>query len=332
MIKIPENFINKPKGYPKELEPKEIKKRFLSLLGEFKTPSVPLNIKVTDEKILKGNIVKQKIEYDVESGERISAFHLFPKNSSKNTPGIISIHAHGGEDIFPVGKDYHCHPNPDDPVQYSYILALSGFRVLAPDSLCFGERQTKWGYSTYLFDEINAHMELTARGKSLCWKSVWDNSRAIKVLEFLGAKSIGSIGWSGGSTQAYILAAVNEKIKASVCFFSFMTLRHQFYQYRLGHCLYHFIPGMIESGIDWDQVVSLIPPRKIFLGWGAKDKGTPESMYKAFVNAIENRCRKENIPKSIFLHEELNCGHIITKKMLKNAVNFLQINLKSIEK
>jgi len=42
----------------------------------------------------------------------------------------------------------------------------------------------------------------------------------------------GSIGWSGGSTQNYILTAVNEKVKAAVCFFSFATLRHQFYQYR----------------------------------------------------------------------------------------------------
>jgi hypothetical protein len=31
--------------------------------------------------------------------------------------------------------------------------------------------------------------------------------------EFIGAPVMGAIGFSGGSTQAYILAAVNKKVK-----------------------------------------------------------------------------------------------------------------------
>lgn len=326
MVKIPENFIGKPEKYPEELSYDEIKKRFLSLLGEFEKPKVPLNIELIDEEIIDGGIVKQKLEYSVDENERVSAYHLFKKDIKNDAPGILSIHAHGGDDIFPIGKDAHCKPEPDDPNQYSYILALNGFRVIAPDALCFGERRKDWGYSLNFFDEINTHMELLSRGKSLCWKSVWDNSRAIEVLEFLGAKSIGSIGHSGGSTQNYILASVNEKIKACVCFFSFCTLRHQFYQYRLCHCLYHYLPNMVKAGIDWDQVVSLIPPRKIFLGWGRKDEGTPEIMYRSFVNAIRDRCKKENLPESVFTYEE-DVGHKITKKMLLNAIKFLKENL-----
>jgi hypothetical protein len=42
---------------------------------------------------------------------------------------------------------------------------LEGFRVLAPDVLCFGERQSKFGYATFFFDEINTHAELTSQGK-----------------------------------------------------------------------------------------------------------------------------------------------------------------------
>ncbi|MFH0795813.1 MAG: hypothetical protein V2A65_02000 [Candidatus Omnitrophota bacterium] len=326
-VTIPGNFINKPKNYPEDLSIEEVKHRFLNLLGNFEKPLVPLNLKIINEKELPGEIIKQRVEYDVASGETVPAFHLFRKGLKSDAPGILSIHAHGGDDIFPVGKEYHCKPNPNDPGQYSYISALSGFRVLAPDALCFGERRAKWGYTKFFFDEINTHMELSARGKSLCWKSVWDNSRAIESLEFLGAKSIGSIGWSGGSTQNYILTAVNPKIKAAVCFFSFMTLRHQFYQYRLGHCLYHFISGMIKAGIDWDQVVALAAPRKLFFGWGAKDEGSPEPMYRAFIKTIENRCKKETLPKSVFVHEEPEHGHEITGKMMANAIQFLKDSL-----
>ncbi|MCD6408649.1 hypothetical protein J7L87_06340 [bacterium] len=324
---IPEEFKGKPENYPGNFSPSEVKKKFLKILGEFRKPSVPLNIKITDEKILPGNIIKQRIEYQVERGDIVPAIHLFHKEIKKDAPGVLSIHGHGGENIFPVGKEYHCKPDLNDPVQYSYWLAVSGFRVLAPDALCFGERRTKFGYAKFFFDEINTHMELVARGKSLCWKSVWDNSRAIEVLEYLGAKSIGAIGWSGGSTQCYILASVNEKVKAGVCFFSFMTLRHQFYQYRLCHCLYHFVPGMIKEGIDWDQVVALTPPRRLFFGWGAKDEGTPEIMYKAFVKAIRERCKKEKLPQSLVVYEEKNVGHKITKRMLKAAIEFLKETL-----
>ncbi len=324
MTTIPEQPIGVPECYPEELTVAEIEKRFMELLGPTEEPSCPLNVRVAGETELPGDIVQQRVEYDVEEGEAVPAFHLFKKGIADDAPGVLSIHGHGGEDIFPVGKAFHAHPDTNDPTQYTYRAALEGFRVLAPDSLCFGERQSKWGYSTFYFDEVNTHSELTSRGKSLAWKSVWDNSRAIEALESLGAKDIGAIGWSGGSTQAYILAAANKKVKASVCFFSFVTLRHQYYQYRCCHCLYHFIPGMMKAGIDWDQVVSLTAPRKLLLTWGALDEGTPEAMYRAFVEAVEKRCAAENLPQSVFTYEESDKGHEITGGMLDAAMEFLR--------
>ena len=332
MTYISETPMKKIPGYPLKIEADEIDRRFREVLGEFENPSVPLKLKVTEEIELKGGIVRQRVEYDVDKGERVSAYQLFKKDLPQNAPGVLSIHAHGGENIFPVGKAYHCHPVKNDPAQYSYLAALAGFRVLAPDSLCFGERQAQWGYSTKFFDEIAAHEELACQGKSLAWKSVWDNSRALEVLESFGCKSMGAIGWSGGSTQAYILASVNRKVKASACFFSFMTLKHQFNQYRCCHCLYHYILGMMKAGIDWDQVVSLIPPRKIFLGWGALDAGTPEVMYRSFISAIGKRCKKESFDKCVYVHEEPTKGHEITMPMLQSALDFLKANLKVISK
>ena len=319
---IPREFTGMPEGYPEKLSHREVEKRFRKLLGPFEKPSCPLDMRITEETELTGKVIRQRVEFDVETDERISAYHIFKKGLPKDAPGILSIHAHGGEQIFPVGKAFHCKPDADDPSQYSYIAALKGFRVLAPDSLCFGERQAKWGYSTFFFDEICAHAELSGIGKSLAWKSVWDNSRSVEVLEELGADSIGSMGWSGGSTQSYILAAVNRKIKAAACFFSYATLRHQFYQYRLAHCLYHYIPGMLKAGIDWDQVVSLIPPRKVFLGWGATDEGTPEPMSRTFCDAISSRDEK-----ALTVFEEPDRGHEITMPMLEAALEFLKANL-----
>lgn len=314
------------RGYPAKLSPGEVGHRFRRVLGAFERPSVPLRLKVTDERLLKGGIVRQRVEYDVDRGERISAYHLFKKGLGAEAPGVLSIHGHGGEDIFPVGKAFHCHPVKDDPLQYSYLAARAGFRVLAPDALCFGERQARWGYSTLFFDEIATQSELTGQGKSLAWKSVWDNSRAIEALETLGCRSVGAMGWSGGSTQAYILASVNRKVLASACFFSFMTLRRQFGQYRCCHCLYHYIPGMMKAGLDWDQVVALIPPRKIFMGWGARDAGSPEPMYRSFVKAIRAQEKKASV-RCLRLYEEPEKGHEITLPMMDAALSFLKRSL-----
>ena len=321
-------MVGKPLDYPLSLSIPEVRERFLTILGDFRVRAVPLDVRVTGEEELPGDIVSQRVEYQVEAGERVPAFHLFHRGLRADAPGVLSIHAHGGDDIFPVGKAFHCRPDPSDPAQYSYRAALEGFRVLAPDALCFGERRKDWGYAVNFFDETCAHSELTSLGKSLVWKSVWDNTRAIEVLESLGAPRVGAMGWSGGSTQAYILASANEKVRAVACFFSFMTLRHEFYQYRLTHCLYHFIPGMMKAGIDWDQVVSLIPPRKIFLGWGALDEGTPEPMYRAFVQAVERRCEAEGLGKCCFVHEEPRRGHEITPAMLDAAMAFMHDTLK----
>ena len=327
MLGIPGGPVKVPKNYPQELDSVQIKRRFLDILGDFERPRVPLNVRVTGEEELAGRVIRQRIEYDVDEGEVVPAFHMFRSDIKGDAPGVLAIHEHGGADNFPLGKKRHSNPEMKDAMQYAYRAALAGFRVLAPDALCFGERRPAFGYSQNFWYEIIAHAELCARGKSLAWKSVWDNSRAIEILESFGAKSIGSIGHSGGSTQNYILASVNEKLKAAVCFFSFATLRHQFYQYRVVHCLYHYIPGMIKAGIDWDQVAALAAPRKFFFGWADKDEGSPEAMYRAFVSAIEERCKKEGLPQSVFVREEKGVGHQVTERMLSEALGFLQQNL-----
>lgn len=324
---IPSRFIGKPENYPEQLPWKEVKRRFSQLVGRFEPPSASLELKVTAEKKLPGNIIKQRVEYFVEPGEKVPALHVFRKDIPGDAPGILAIHAHGGGICFAQGKEMHCSPDPKDPKQYTYRLALEGFRVLTPDALCFGERRTPWGYSIEFFDEINKHMEMTSRGESFCRKSLWDNFRAVEALELLGAKTIGSIGHSGGSTQNYILTSINKKIKAAVCLASFATLRHQFYRYRLAHCLYHFIPGMIAKGIDWDQVVALAAPRKFLFCAGGKDEGTPEPMLRAFVNAVNKRCREERLPQSVWVHKEPEAGHSITEKMMNHAVAFFRIHL-----
>ena len=324
---IPGHPIHPPAGYPLELPPDEVRKRYLDLLGDFETPLCDPQFRIVDETPLPGGVVRQRVEYFAAPNDKVSAWHLFGKDLPASAPGLLSIHAHGSGPLFALGKDMNAMPKADDPNQYAYRAALRGFRVLAPDALCFGERRTAHGYAKEFMDEIVTHAELCARGKSLAWKSVYDNSRAIEALEFLGARRIGCIGHSGGSTQGYLLAAANPKISAAACLASFAVLRRQFYQHRLCHCLYHYIPGMVKAGIDFDQVAATVAPRRMFLARGVKDEGTPESMFRDFAEAIRGRCRREGLPDDCLDVFEGGGEHKITEGMLAAAMAFLRRNL-----
>lgn len=124
---IPEKMVREVPFWEPDLPAEEVERRFRKILGEFEVPSVPLNLRVTEEVELDGGVVRQRVEYDVDENETVPAYHLFKKNLPNDAPGLLSIHGHGAESIFPVGKAYHCHPSPSDPVQYSYIAALNGF-------------------------------------------------------------------------------------------------------------------------------------------------------------------------------------------------------------
>jgi len=314
---IPPEMIDPPAGYPADLPLNEVDRRFRALLGPFETPSVPLNVRMTQEEVF-GDIVRQKVEYEVEPGETVRAYHLFRKDIAADAPGVLAIHLHGGNDCFPLGKDLCSQPDASDPRNYAYIAALRGFRVLAPDALCFGERVSKFGWSKGHWDEIVQHTRLCSLGHSLAWKSVWDNSRALEVLEQFGASRLGVMGHSGGSTQSYILASVNRKVQAAACFASFLTLRHQYYQYKLTHCFYHFIPGMMAAGLDWDQVAALIAPRSIMMIYGDQDVGTPEPIVQAFKKRID-----EADPHAAEVYCDRGCDHYFTMDALNAALDFL---------
>jgi len=317
-----------PKGYPLDLSAAEVRHRYLNLLGDVQTPLCDPQINILDESVLPGDIVRQSVEYFVEPNDKVVAYHMFRNGLPTSAHGLLAIHSHGGGHFyFSRGKDINANPETGDPHQYAYHAAQHGFRVLAPDALCFGDRRATFGFSTEFWDEIVVHAELCSRGKSLAWKSVYDNSRAVEVLEFLGAGRIGCIGHSGGSTQGYLLAAANPKIAAAVCFASFATMRDQLYRYRCVHCLYHYIPNMVKAGIDFDQVAATVAPRRLFLARGVQDEGTPESMYRAFVDAVRERCRRENLPDDCIETFETEGGHDMTPEMLAAALKFLAKNL-----
>jgi dienelactone hydrolase len=320
-------MLQRPPHYPDTtIFPSSSAAIFNRLLGDT-TPPQELSLQRGGERVSLGEgLYSEELSYEVEAGEWVKAT-LFTHEQPR--PGVLALHQHGGDEIFATGHHSCCDPTGSATENYAYTLARAGFTVLAPDSICFGERTVSEGYSEGFGLEILTAMELQARGKSLPWKNVYDNRCALTVLGSLSETSsaeYGVIGHSGGSIQGYMLAACDIRVKATAAFQSFITLREQFYGERLYHCLYPYLPGMVDAGIDFDQVVASIVPRKLFMGWGRSDVGTPRSMTEAFVSAVEQESQRQGVESCVQLYAS-DAGHDVTGEMLAAAEQFFIAHL-----
>ena len=188
----------------------QIEKRILSVFGPF-PKQVPLEPQVLQEDKYHG-LLRRKVSYQVEDGERVSAWLLIPEGCplTKRNPAILCIHQ-----TLDVGKD--------EPIglrgmpHLNFALKLSkehGYITLIPDLLTAGERVTE-GMKPFFTDEFyKRRPEWSMFGKNL-----WDSMKAIdylQSLEFVDLERIGCTGHSLGGGATLILAAFDDRVKVAV--------------------------------------------------------------------------------------------------------------------
>jgi dienelactone hydrolase len=159
---------------------------------------VPLGMQVT-ETVQIPHYVRKKITYAAEKNDRVPAYLLIPLERKGKLPAVLCLHqtvAIGkGEPVGLGGK-----PN----LRYAVHLAERGYVTLAPDYPSFGDYQYDFVHSGY---------------PSGSMKAIWNNIRAIDLLESLpevDSKRIGCIGHSLGGHNTMFTAAFDTRIKALV--------------------------------------------------------------------------------------------------------------------
>lgn len=116
--------------------------RLLRLLGTVPAAPPPLAPKRL-ERVDLGEVVREKVTYAVEPGERVPAWLFIPARGGPQFPAVLCHHQHGGQ--FQVGKDGPAGLGSTPDQHYAIELARRGYVTLAPDALCFGERQDPAG-------------------------------------------------------------------------------------------------------------------------------------------------------------------------------------------
>src|SRR4029077_14104694 len=212
------------------------------------------------EQVDLGDVVREKVTYAVEPGERVPAFVFLPKTGPARHPGILCHHQHGGE--FQVGKDGPAGLGSDPNQHYALELGRRGYVTMVFDALCFNERQDVTGkLKNADYERYEAMYRLT-EGKSLQGKYVWDARRALDYLENrpeVDASRLGMIGHSLGGQETLFTSAIDTRIAAAVSSCGFGSLR-ALKRDHINHNYALFVPSLANNG-GYGTVLPLVAPR-----------------------------------------------------------------------
>ena len=223
----------------------------------------PVEFQVLDEVALGQGLLRRKIEYTTEGGQgggrdiRVRAYlfeHTLP--SSKVRPAILCLHQTVG-----IGKEEPSGMGGSVNLHYALELAQRGYVTLAPDYPSFGE---------YEYD-----FRSNPRWASGSMKAIWDNMRAVDLLERLpgvDAARIGCIGHSLGGHNTIFTSFFDERILAAVSSCGFTRFGKYYggnlrgwtsdrYMPRIAN-MYSNDPRLVP--FDFPELIAGIAPRAFF--------------------------------------------------------------------
>ncbi|MST00934.1 MAG: DUF2920 family protein [Pedosphaera sp.] len=199
---------------PAEWEPRRrhILAALERVMGPLPNPAkrVALDVQVLEEVKLDGGIVRRKLSYQSDATDRVAAYLFLPAAvAPAKLPAVLCLHQ-----TARAGKAESAGLNGDASLHYALHLAQRGYVTLAPDYPSFGD-------SKYDFAPHHGYASGTM-------KAIWDNVRAVDLLETLpavDATRLGVIGHSLGGHNAMFTAAFEPRLRVIVSSCGFTTFR-----------------------------------------------------------------------------------------------------------
>lgn len=208
-------------------------------------------------------------DLDLNGIEPVPAYLARPRTLNGRVPAILFNHSHGGG--YKIGKlEFVDGRSYLQPVPYAKELTDLGYVALAIDHWVFGERS----HTT----EADTFKGMLWQGQVLWGMMVYDSLRALDWLiarPQVDPARIGTLGISMGSTMAWWLAALDERVKVTVdicCLTDFHTLLAK--KGLSLHGVYYYVPGLLKR-FTTAQINALIAPRAHLGLAGLQDKLTP---------------------------------------------------------
>jgi len=297
---------------------RERREQLRSLLGPLPSREGPVRATRIGRQVRDGYAM-ERLMLDLNGIEPVPAVFVSPADAPPDLPlpTVLYNHSHGGR--YEVGKaEMLAGPPYDQNPAYAVELTCRGWRALAIDHWAFGERRGRTEGETF--------KEMLWQGQVMWGLMVHDSLRAVDYLVSrpdVDASRIGTVGMSMGSTMAWWVAALDERIRVTVdicCLTEFEDLVSE--RGVDGHGVYYYVPGLLNH-FTCAEINALIAPRPHLGLAGRYDRLTPMSGLMKIDAHLRKVYRAAGVPGAwkFSLHD---VGHVQTAAMRQEAMAFLE--------
>jgi len=219
----------------------------------------------------------EKVAIDNGVDGRVTALLLIPERLQQPAPAVLWLHSSTPDSTQIVVPNTN---GGSESLGAAFLRA--GYVVLSPDAYWHGDRagtgpagdlETSRAEQESLF---KLHLWY---GRTLWGMFVRDDQIALDYLcsrPEVDATRIGATGMSMGSTRAWWLAALDERIAATVAVACLTRYQNLIAHGQLRqHGIYYFVNGLLQRNFDTEGVLSLLAPRPFLALTGELDAGSP---------------------------------------------------------
>jgi acetyl esterase/lipase len=246
----------------------ESRRLLYKLLGDLPPRNRKISARVLSREERPGCVI-EKLELDLNGFEPVPAWFVRPKQVPGRIPAVLYNHAHGGD--YKLGKDELLRGRVQlQSPPYAEALTGQGYCALCMDTWVFGERASR--------TELDVFKEMLWKGQVLWGMMVYDSLRGIDYLVSrpeVDASRIATLGLSMGSTMAWWVAALDQRVKVTIdicCLTDFQALMEA--GNLKGHGIYYYVPSLLKH-FTTAQINALIAPRAHLSLAGNLDALTP---------------------------------------------------------
>jgi dienelactone hydrolase len=301
------------------LRRERILQNFQRVTGPLPSPlrRVPLDVKVLEE-VKVGSLTRRKLSFQSDPTDRVTAFLFLPTAGMPATkrPAVLCLHQ-----TTDAGKDEPAGIRGDPNLKYALELAERGYVTLAPDYPSFGEH-------AYDFDPKHGYVSGTM-------KAIWDNIRAVDLLETLpevDAIRIGCIGHSLGGHNAIFTAVFEPRLKAVVSSCGFSSMQKDDVPSWTGLRYMPLIASQFKNDpkllpFDFHELIAAISPRAFFASAATRDDNFDVSGVKDVLDAARPIYQLHGAADDLIGHYP-ETGHSFPEDARRRAYEFLDRTLR----
>lgn len=284
-------------------------------LGDLPPRPSPPRARIISRELRRGYTLEKVSLSNGVDGE-VAALLLVPEGRKRPVPAILWLHSSTPD------KTQVIIPNTNGGSEsLGETFVRAGYAVLSPDAYWHGDRKGTGPSGTAesgRTEQEDLHKLNLWLGRTLWGMFVRDDQVALDYLcgrPEIDASRIGATGMSMGSTRAWWLAAVDERVAAVVAIACLTRYQNLIAHGQLReHGVYYFVNGILKS-FDTEGVLALIAPRPFLALTGELDEGSPADGVRALEQAVGKTYRALGAGDRFrsILYPEV--GHEVTPRM-----------------